>query len=71
MENTELESLEEQAIKNEIKFSQKIIEITTDFLGGAFTAEEAMKRIAHEAAMYSLERLMYMCDYERTSQKED
>lgn len=71
MENTELESLEEQAIKNEIKFSQKIIEIATDFLDGAFTAEEAMKRIAHEAAMYSLERLTYMCAYKRMSQKED
>lgn len=71
MENTELESLEEQAIKNEIRFSQKIIEITTDFLGGAFTAEEAMKRITREATAYSLERLMYMRDYERMSRKED
>lgn len=71
MENTELESLEEQAIKNERKFSQKVVEIATGFLEKTFTAEKAMERITREATTYSLERLMYMRDYERMNQKED
>ena len=50
---------------------KKTIEIATGFLEKNFTAEEAMKRIIREVTAYSLERLMYMCDYERTSQKED
>ena len=71
MKNTELKSLEEQVIENEIRFSKKVVEIATGFLEKTFTAEEAMKRITREATAYSLERLMYMRDYERMSQKED
>ena len=71
MKNTELKSLEEQAIENEIRFSEKVVEIAMGFLEKTFTAEEAMKRITREATAYSLERLMYMCDYKRMSQKED
>lgn len=55
MKNTELESLEEQAIKNEIKFSEKVVEIAKGFLEKTFTAEEAMKRITREATAYSFE----------------
>ena len=71
MKNTELKSLTEQVVKNEIRFSDKVVEIATGFLGKTFTAEEAMKRITREATTYSLERLMYMRDFERKSQKED
>lgn len=71
MKNTELQSLEEQAIKNEISFSKKVVEIATGFLEKTFTAEEAMKKITREATTYSLGRLMYMYDYERMSQKEE
>lgn len=71
MKNTELKSLTEQVVKNEIRFSEKVVEIATGFLGKTFTAEEAMKRITREATTYSLERLMYMRDFERKSQKED
>lgn len=71
MKNTELKSLEEQVVENEIRFNKKVIEIAMGFLEKTFTAEEAMKRITREATAYSLERLMYMRDYERMSQKED
>ncbi|MGT2771151.1 hypothetical protein ACVRYF_09485 [Streptococcus intermedius] len=71
MKNTELKSLTEQMVKNEIRFSEKVVEIATGFLEKTFTAEEAMKRITREATTYSLERFMYMGDYERRSQKED
>lgn len=71
MKNTELKSLVEQVAENEMRFSGKVVEIATGFLDKTFTAEEAMKRITREATAYSLERLMYMCDYERRSQKED
>lgn len=71
MKNTELKSLEEQVIENEIRFSKKVVEIAMGFFKKTFTAEEAMKRITREATAYSLKRLMYLRDYERMSQKED
>ena len=71
MKNTELKSLVEQVAENGMRFSGKVVEIATGFLDKTFTAEEAMKRITREATAYSLERLMYMFDYERRSQKED
>lgn len=71
MKNAELKSLTEQVVENEIRFSKKVVEIATGFLEKTFTAEEAMKRITSEAAVYSLERLKYMYDCKRTSQKED
>lgn len=71
MKNTELKSLTEQVVENEIRFSEKVVEIATGFLEKTFTAEEAMKRITREATAYSLKRLMCMCDCERMSQKED
>ncbi len=71
MKNAELKSLTEQVVENEIRFSKKVVEIATGFLEKAFTAEEAMKRITSEAAVYSLEQLKYMYDCKRMSQKED